>query len=206
MPAVVSCWKIVTILILTLFGDFTHLSLRLILMMRSAVRSDVLLIHFLGWSGHFFTQMSWELLVIRGFLCLILWVIFQIWKVWDLQQLCRAPEESRLKFAIFFSYFKSQSKNTSWPLVYYAGHDIKKQSRICHILFGTVAAKVSIPCQHCSSFITWWVLTGSALLLLLTSILNNGRWWHRHLSLVDLSLTKSIVELYFQLPLLSQLT
>lgn len=201
MPTVVSCWKIVTILILTLFGDFTHLSLQLIVMMRSAVRSDVLLIHFLGWSGHFFTRMSCELLVIRGFLCLILWVIFQIWKVWDLQQLCRICNICNI-----FSYFKSQSKNTIWPLVYYTGHDIKKESWICRILFGTVAAKVSIPCQHCSSFITWWVLTGSALFLLLTSILNYGRWWHRHLSLVDLSLTKSIVELYFQLPLLSQLT
>lgn len=67
-------------------------------------------------------------------------------------------------------------------------------------VFSPVAATASI---HPSILIHYLMsaLTDTALVLLLTRIHNKQRWWRGHLSPVDLSLTKSIVELSSQLPL-----
>lgn len=105
---------------------------------------------------------------------------------------------------------QSEVLNSFWqlPLMYWPDdHKGRLTNRKLHRpVFCPVAATAPILPQQGSSFITWWVLTGTNVSSPLTSIHNLEQRWRRRLSLVDLSLTKSIVELYSQLPLLSPLT
>ncbi len=146
--------------------------------------------------AHLFSRMKLPFLYpadLRALSHLILWdIYFEIWIVFPV----KAEQHQRAELL-------STVSHCFWQLLLmYLPDDQYIDQRVA----SSVASTAFILSLRDFSFITWWGPTSTALFPMLTSIHNKMWRWRGHLSLFDLSLTKSIAELYSQLPLLSLFT